>query len=357
MDYLLLVINPGSTSTKVALFNNDKLIQEQSLKHDADQLKPYKTVIDQKDMRKAMVINFLTEHRYTLENIDVFVGRGGMLKPLKNSGTYLVTKQMVNDLSIGLHGYHASNLGAIIAYELAESLNRPSYIVNPVSIDEMEDIARVSGLNGIQRTSIFHALNHKAIGKRHAKAIGKDYDDLNLIIAHLGGGISVAFHKKGRVVDVNNALGGDGPFSPERAGTTPTYPLVELCYSGQFTMEEVKKKLAGQGGLISYIGTANGLEIKRRIEAGDKEAEFYMQAMAYQVAKQIGAMVYITGGKVDGILLTGGLAYNSWFVDQIKAYMGPTYPVTLYPGEDEMRALAEGTLRVLNKQEKLQVYN
>jgi butyrate kinase len=356
MDYLLLVINPGSTSTKVALFNNDKLIQEQVLKHDIDQLKHYKNIIEQKDFRKQMVLDFLEEHRYKLEHIDVFVGRGGMLKPLKNSGTYLVTKQMVEDLSAGTRGYHASNLGAIIAYELAEGLNRPSYIVNPVSIDEMDDIARVSGIAEIERTSIFHALNHKAIGKRHAKQIGRDYDELNLIIAHLGGGISVGFHKKGRVVDVNNALGGDGPFSPERAGTTPTYPLVDLCFSGKYTIDQIKMKLAGQGGLISYLGTSNGIEIKRRIENGDKEAEFYMQAMAYQVAKQIGAMYFIASGKVDGILLTGGLAYNPMFVDMIKAYVVPISPISVYPGEDEMRALAEGTLRVLTKQEKLQVY-
>lgn len=356
MDYLLLVINPGSTSTKVALFNNDKLIQEQVLKHDADQLRHFHSIIDQKDFRKQMVIDFLEEHRYKLEHIDVFVGRGGMLKTLKNSGTYLVTKQMVEDLTVGTRGFHASNLGAIIAYELAENLNRPSYIVNPVSIDEMEDVARISGFNGIERTSIFHALNHKAIGKRHAKTVGRDYEDLNLIIAHLGGGISVAWHKKGRVVDVNNALGGDGPFSPERAGTTPTYPLVDLCFSGNYTIDQIKKKLAGQGGLVSYLGTSNGIEIKRRIENGDKEAEFYMQAMAYQVAKQIGAMYFIASGKIDAIILTGGLAYNSGFVDMIKAYVNPISPITVYPGEDEMRALAEGTLRVLTKQEKLQVY-
>lgn len=356
MDYLILVINPGSTSTKVALFNNDKLIQEQVLKHDVDVLKNYSNVIEQKNFRKQMVVDFLTEHRYKLEHIDVFVGRGGMLKPLKNSGTYLVTKQMVEDLTLGRNGFHASNLGAIISYELAESLNRPSYIVNPVSIDEMEDLARVSGLSGIDRTSVFHALNHKAIAKRHAKFMGRDYEDMTLIVAHLGGGISVGLHKKGRVVDVNNALGGDGPFSPERAGTTPTYPLVDMCFSGKYSIEEVKRKLAGQGGLISYLGTSNGIEIKRRIESGDKVAEFYLQAMAYQVAKQIGAMYFIAAGKVDGILLTGGLAYNTIFVDMIKNYVNPIQSIHVYPGEDEMRALAEGTLRVLTKQEKLQVY-
>ncbi len=356
MDYLILVINPGSTSTKVAIFNNDKLLQEQVLKHDVDDLKHYPTVIDQKDFRKQMILDFLEEHRYKLEHIDVFVGRGGMLKPLKNSGTFLVTKQMVDDLTIGKYGFHASNLGAIIAYELSESLNRAAYIVNPVSIDEMDDLARVSGLNLIERTSVFHALNQKAVAKRHAKAINRDYDDLTMIVCHLGGGISVGLHKKGRVIDVNNALGGDGPFSPERAGTTPTYPLIDLCFSGKYTKDEIKKLIAGRGGLVSYLGTSNGLEIKRRIEEGDKQAEFYLQAMAYQVAKQIGAMYFVAQSRIDAILLTGGLAYNQMFVEMIKSYVSPIYQVTVYPGEDEMRALAEGTLRVLKKQEKLQVY-
>ncbi len=356
MDYLILVINPGSTSTKVAIFINDKLIQEHVLKHDAEALKQFPTVTHQKDFRKQIILDFLAEHRYSPENIDVFVGRGGMLKPLKNSGTYLVTKQMVDDLTVGRYGFHASNLGAMIAYELAEPLNRPAYIVNPVSIDEMEDIARVSGVNGIERSSIFHALNHKAIGKRHARVIGRDYEDLSMIVCHLGGGISVGWHNHGRVVDVNNAFGGTGPFSPERAGTVPTYPLVDVCFSGKASVSEVKRMLAGQGGLVSYLGTSNALEIKRRIDNGDESAKFYFEAMAYQVVKEIGSLYFVAGGKIDAILLTGGLAYNQIFIDMIKARINPIFPITVYPGEDEMRALAEGTLRVLTKQEKLQVY-
>jgi len=356
MDYLILVINPGSTSTKVAIFINDKLIQEHVLKHDAEVLKQFPTVTHQKDFRKQIILDFLAEHRYAPENIDVFVGRGGLLKPLKNSGTYLVTKQMVDDLSAGRYGYHASNLGAMIAYELAEPLNRPAYIVNPVCIDEMEDIARVSGVAGIERVSVFHALNHKAIAKRHARVIGRDYEDLSLIVCHLGGGISVGWHDHGRVIDVNNALGGTGPFSPERAGTVSTYPLVDLCFSGKYSISDIKKMLAGQGGLVSYLGTSNGLEIKKRIDNGDEQAKFFLEAMAYQVVKEIGSLYFVAGGKIDAILLTGGLAYNPMFVDMIKTRVAPIFPVTVYPGEDEMRALAEGTLRVLTKQEKLQVY-
>lgn len=356
MDYLILVINPGSTSTKVAIFNNDKLIQEQTLKHDVDIIGAFPSIIAQKDFRKQIIVDFLTEHHYSVTDIDVFVGRGGMLKPIKNGGTFLVSPEMVEELRVAKYGQHASNLGAILAYEMAKPLNRPSYIVNPVCVDELEDIARVSGLKGIQRTSVFHALNHKAIAKRYAKTVDKDYESLNLIIAHLGGGFSVALHRKGRVVDVNNALGGTGPFSPERTGTVPTYPLVELCFSGKYTLDQVKKMLCGQGGIVSYLGTSNGLEIKKRIENGDTEARFYLQAMAYNVAKEIGSLYFINKGEIDAIILTGGLAYSSLFVDMIKEYVNPIKPLIVFAGEDEMRALAEGTLRVLNKQEKLQPY-
>ncbi len=356
MDYLQLVINPGSTSTKVAIFLNDKLLQEQVLKHDVEELKLFPTIIDQTDFRKQIIIDFLHEHRYTVENIDIFVGRGGILKPLKHSGTYLVTENMLEDLRTCKYGAHASNLGAILAYELAKPLNRSAYIVDPVCVDEFDDISRISGLKGIDRTSVFHVLNQKAIARRHAKAIGKPYDSLSLIICHLGGGISVGYHHKGRVVDVNNALGGDGPFSPERTGTLPTYPLVDLCFSGKYTKEQVKKMLVGHGGLVSYLGSANGIEIDKKIKSGDKEAEFYFKAMAYNVVKEIGGLYFVAGGKVDGILITGGLAYNDTFINFLKDYINPIHPITVYPGEDEMRALAEGAIRVLRQEEKLQAY-
>jgi len=356
MDYLLLIINPGSTSTKVAIFINDKLIQESVLKHDVNILSTFPTINDQLEFRKQIIIEFLEEHRYKIEDIDVFVGRGGMLKALKQGGTYLVTDEMLDDLRTCKYGAHASNLGALIAHEFASPLHRSAYIVNPVSVDEIEDIARVSGLNGIDRTSVFHVLNQKAIAKRHAKFLGKPYDELNLIVCHLGGGISVGLHKKGKVIDVNNALGGDGPFSPERAGQLPTFPLVELCYSGKYTKTEVKKLLVGQGGLVSYLGTSNGLEIEKRIKSGDTEAEFYFKAMAYNVVKEIGSLYFIAQGKVDGIVITGGLAYNHRFIEYLESYIEPIQPIIVYPGEDEMRALAEGTLSVLSKQEKLQVY-
>jgi len=356
MDYLQLVINPGSTSTKVAIFINDKLIQESNLKHDVHELKKFPTIIDQLNFRKQIITNFLTECRYAPENIDVFVGRGGMLKPLKHGGAYLITEEMLSDLKTCKYGSHASNLGALIASDFAKPLNKPAYIVDPVCVDEIDDLARVSGLKGIERTSVFHVLNQRAIARKHAKFLGKEYSDLNLIVCHLGGGISVGLHKKGKVVDVNNALGGDGPFSSERAGTLPSFPLVDICFSGIYSKEQVKKMLVGNGGLVSYLGTSNGLEIDKRIKAGDEEAEFYFKAMAYRVVKEIGSLYFVASGKIDGVVITGGLANNQIFINYLKDYIHPIIPISIYPGEDEMRALAEGTLRVLQNQDITQVY-
>jgi butyrate kinase len=235
-------------------------------------------------------------------------------------------------------------------------VNRPAYIVAPVVIDEFEDISRVSGQKLIERRSIFHALNQKATAKRHARSMHKEYEDMNLIVCHLGGGISVGLHKKGRVIDVNNALGGDGPFSPERTGTIPTYPLVDICFSGDYTKEEVKKLLVGGGGLVSYLGTNDGREVERRIAEGDEEAQFYYEAMGYNIVKEIGAMYFACKGQIDAVLLTGGMAYSKYLIDYLRGYLDKIVSVYVYPGEDEMRALAEGTLRVLRKEEKLQAY-
>lgn len=356
MDFLQLVINPGSTSTKVALYLNDKLIQESTLRHDVKDLEKYETIIDQLDFRKQVILEFLKDHKYTLNQIDVFVGRGGMLKPLKNGGTYRVTEPMLADLRACKYGSHASNLGALLADSFAKTFNRPAFIVDPVVVDEFEDIARVSGQKLIERKSIFHALNQKATARRHAHIMKKNYEDMNLVVCHLGGGISVGLHKKGRVIDVNNALGGDGPFSPERTGTIPTYPLVDLCFSGEYTKKEIKKLLVGQGGLVSYLGTNDGREVEKRINNGDLEAQFYYEAMGYNVVKEIGAMCFAMRSEVDGVLLTGGMAYSKYLVNYITSYLERFVKVYVYPGEDEMRALAEGALRVLNKEELSQAY-
>lgn len=356
MDYLILAINPGSTSTKVAIYYNNKLVKESTLRHNVDELDRFGGIIEQYDFRRQVILDFLNDHDYQLKDIDVFVGRGGMMKQLKNGGTYLVTKEMLRDLKSGEFGYHASNLGAILADGFASEFNRPAYIVNPVCIDEFEDIARISGQKLIQRRSLFHALNQKAIAMQYAKDIHRDYHDLNLIVCHLGGGISVGYHKLGRVVDCNNALGGDGPFSPERTGTIPTYPLVDLCFSGEYTKAEIKKLLVGNGGLVSYLGTNDAREVEARIEAGDGDAKLHYDAMAYNVVKEIGALYFAAKGQVDGILITGGIAYSKYFINYLKEHIDPVLPIHVYPGEDEMRALAEGAMRVLLKEEKSQVY-
>jgi butyrate kinase len=263
---------------------------------------------------------------------------------------------MLQDLREGFAGQHASNLGGIIAYEIATALNIPSYIVDPVVVDEMEPIARISGLSKIERVSIFHALNQKAVARRVAKELGKKYEDMNLIVTHMGGGITVGAHKKGRVIDVNNGLHGEGPFSPERAGTVPIGDLVSLCFSGQYYREEITKMLVGQGGLVGYLGTNDAVKVEKMIEAGDEKAKLVYSAMAYQVAKEIGAASAVLNGKVDAIIITGGLAYGKGFVKEISDRISWIADVIVQPGEDELQALAEGALRVLRGEENEKVY-
>lgn len=356
MNYIQLIINPGSTSTKVAIYHNDQLLIEQSLRHEPEELKKYPHIINQLEIRKALILAFLKDNHHSLDDFDVFVGRGGILKPIKESGTYEVNDQMVDELRHALHGEHASNLGAIIAYEFAKPRDKKAFIVDPVCVDEMTDIARISGLKGIERQSTFHALNQKAVAREHAKMMGKPYHDLNLIVCHLGGGISVGLHKKGKVVDVNNALGGDGPFSPERTGTIPTYPLINLCFSGKYSLLEVKKMLVGRGGLVSYLGTSNAIEIDKRIADGDKKAELYFRAMAYRVIKEIGSLYFVMSGHIDDILITGGLAYNKRFIGYLMEALAPIKTPVVYPGEHEMKALALGSLRVLRNEEMAHIY-
>jgi len=355
MDYLILVINPGSTSTKVALFKNEVPLYEKTLRHDIHELKHFHTIIDQIEFRKDVILDFLKDKGYSLDKIDVFVGRGGMMKPL-SGGTYQVSKSMVDDLSSLKFGAHASALGSIIAYEFSQKFNKLAFTVNPVVVDEFEDIARISGHRLFERKSIFHALNQKAIAIKFANEIGKNYEDINVIVVHLGGGISVGLHKKGCVVDVNNALGGDGPFSPERTGTIPSYPLVDLCFSGQYTKEEIKKLLVGKGGIASYLNTNDARIVEERVLNGDKEAKLIFDAMAYTVIKEIGAMYFVAKGDIDGILLTGGIAYSKYFTDYIKEYIDPISLVKVFPGEDEMQALAEGAMRVITGKEQAKKY-
>ena len=353
--FRLLVINPGSTSTKIAVFDNEKPVFEETIRHSTEELAPYATVADQFEFRKNMILDTLNAKGINITKLSAVIGRGGLLKPIQ-SGIYEVNDAMLKDLREAKRGQHASNLGGILAYEIASPLHIPAYIVDPVVVDELDDIARITGMPELERISIFHALNQKAVARRAAKDLGKAYEELNLIVAHLGGGISVGAHKKGRVVEVNNALDGEGPMSPERAGTLPVGGLIKLCYSGKYTIDEMKKKIVGKGGLVAHLGTNDGREVVRRIEAGDKHAELVYRAMAYQVAKEIGACAAALEGKVDAICLTGGLAYDKLLTGWIKESVEFISQVLVYPGEDEMIALAEGGLRVLRKEEEPKVY-
>lgn len=354
-NYRILVINPGSTSTKIGVFDNDISILEKTIRHDADAVKHFENIIEQYDFRKNMILETLDSEGINISKLSAVCGRGGLLRPIEG-GTYAVNQAMLEDLRAGFSGEHASNLGGIIANEIASGLNIPSFIVDPVVVDELDSIARISGFSLIERKSIFHALNQKAVARRVSKELGARYQDLNLIVTHMGGGITVGVHKKGRVIDVNNGLHGDGPFSPERAGTVPAGDLVALCYSGEYFREEIMKKLVGQGGLVGYLGTNDAIRVEKMIENGEEKAKLVYVAMAYQVAKEIGAASAVLSGKVDAIILTGGLAYGKGFVRQISDRVNWIADVIVHPGENELQALAEGALRVLKGEEEVKEY-
>lgn len=345
-ERLILAINPGSTSTKIAVFNNNKEIFLKNIKHSAEEIAPFKKITDQYEFRKKIIIDELNMAKIQIESIEIIVGRGGLVKPIP-AGVYEVNDKMLEDLK---HAKleHASNLGALIASNLAKSIpGAKAYIADPVVVDELEDLARISGHPLFERISIFHALNQKAIARLHCKSQNKKYSELNLIVAHLGGGISVGAHKKGMVVDVNQALDGDGPFSPERSGSLPVGSLVELCFSGKHTKEEIKKMITGKGGYVAYLETNDAHEVEKRAASGDKKAKLIQDALSYQVAKEIGAMSTVLKGLVDGILITGGIAYGKPVVDAITERVNHIGPVFVYPGEDEMAALAGNGLLVL----------
>ncbi|MDR5659826.1 butyrate kinase [Serpentinicella sp. ANB-PHB4] len=353
--YRTLAINPGSTSTKIAVFDNDKPLFEKVLRHSSEEIGKYSTIFDQYAFRKEVILKAIGEENIQLQSLSVVVGRGGLLKPIPG-GTYKVNDKMLEDLKTGVLGEHASNLGGVLAYEIASELKVPSFIVDPVVVDEMEDIARISGMPVIERKSIFHALNQKAIARKAAKDLGKPYEEVNLVVAHLGGGISVGAHKNGSVIDVNNALDGDGPFSPERTGGLPVGDLAKLCFSEKCTQAELKKKITGKGGLVAYLGTNDGREVGQMIEKGDKKAALVYKAMAYQIAKEIGSMAVVLKGKVDAVVLTGGIAYDTQFTEWIKEKVNFIAKFMVYAGEDEMIALTEGGLRVLRGEEEAKVY-
>lgn len=354
-EYRILIINPGSTSTKIGIFDNEFSVFEKTIRHEAKVINSFSNIIDQYEFRKNTILETLDKEGINISKLSAVCGRGGLLRPIEG-GTYAVNKTMLADLRSGFSGQHASNLGGIIAYEIASGLNIPSFIVDPVVVDELEPIARISGFSLIERKSIFHALNQKAVARRVAKELGRKYQELNLIVTHMGGGITVGVHKQGKVIDVNNGLHGDGPFSPERAGTVPAGDLIALCFSGEHYREEIMKRLVGQGGLVGYLGTNDAVEVEKRIEAGDEEAKMVYDAMAYQVAKEIGAASAVLSGKVDAIILTGGLAYGKGFVKSITDRINWIADTIVHPGENELQALAEGALRVLRGEEDVKFY-
>ena len=355
MSVKSLIINPGSTSTKIGVFEDETLLFEETLRHSTDEIARYATIVDQKDFRKDIITNLLKEKNFDIQSLNMVVGRGGMLKPIPG-GTYAVTDDLLEDLKIGKQGQHASNLGGILAREIGDSIGVPSFIVDPVVVDELCDIARYSGVPELPRTSVFHALNQKAVAKRYAKETGKAYDSLNLIVVHMGGGVSVGAHQNGKVVDVFNALDGDGAFSPERAGGAPSGALIKMCFSGKYTEKEVYKKFVGNGGFNAYVGSNDMRDVEKMVNNGDMKANEVRDAFIMQVTKDIGSMACVLKGKVDQIIVTGGIAYDKAVVAGLKEASEWIAPFTVYPGEDELLALVQGGLRVVNGEEQAKVY-
>ncbi|WP_432403677.1 butyrate kinase [Wukongibacter sp. M2B1] len=350
----VLAINPGSTSTKVAVFKNTENVLQKNLSHAPEELDKFKKISDQFEYRKNIILDWLKAEGYETSKLKAVVGRGGLLRPMP-SGTYKVTDMMIEDLKVGIQGEHASNLGGIIARSIADIEGIDSYIVDPVAVDEFEDVARISGMPDIERRSLLHALNIKAVTHNVAKEMGKKVNELNLVVAHLGGGISIVPLKKGKMIDANNA-NEMGPFSPERTGGLPVGDIVKMCFSGDYTYAEMKKKMRGKGGLVAYLGTNDAREVQKMIDNGNEDAKLIYNAMAYQIGKEIGAMAVALDGDIDAIVLTGGVAYSKILTDYVTDMVGFIAPVILQPGEDEMRALNEGVLRVISGEEQAKIY-
>ena len=355
MSYRLLIINPGSTSTKIGVYDGEHEVLVETLRHSAEEILSYKTIYDQKSFRKNVILDVLKNKKFDITTLDAVVGRGGMLKPMPG-GTYEVDESMIEDLKAGVQGQHASNLGGILSKEIADELGIKAFIVDPVVVDELQDIARISGMPELPRKSKFHALNQKAVAKRYGKETNKGYENLNLIVVHMGGGVSVGAHKNGRVIDVNNALDGDGPFSPERAGSVPVGDLIKMCYSGKYTESQVFSKIVGKGGYVAYLNTNDARDVLKLKQEGDKYGSLIYDAFIYQLSKEIGSMATVLMGKVDAIILTGGIAYGKKVCDDINSYVGWISPIVVYPGEDELLALAQGAIRVLSGEEKAKKY-
>ena len=351
----ILAINPGSTSTKISLFKDNKEVFTNNINHKIEELARFNKASDQDLYRMEIIVRILREKNVELNKIKAVVGRGGLLKPIEG-GTYTVNDEMVADLKKGILGDHPSNCGGLIAYAISKALGCESFIVDPVVVDELEPEARISGMPLIKRKSIFHALNQKAVAREIAAKLNKSYFDSNFIVAHLGGGITVGAHKKGRVIDVNNGLDGDGPFSPERSGSVPIGDLIKACFSGEYTLIEMKKLVKGHGGMVAYLGTHDLKIVEDQVAGGNQKAKLVYNAMAYQVSKEIGAMATVLKGEVDAIIFTGGVAKSKNFIQLMIDRVKFIAPVHIVEGEQEMLALTLGALRVLKKEEKSKLY-
>jgi len=354
---LILVINPGSTSTKMAVYEDEKPIVLRNIAHTQDELSRFDDVLDQQDYRKQLVLDELERVGVPLD-FNAVIGRGGLVKPIEG-GVYEINDRMLQDTysGIALHN-HACNLGCIIAHDIASQIpGCRSFIADPGVVDELNDYARISGSPLMGRICIWHALNQRAIARRFAQEIGKRYEDLDLIVCHMGGGISVAAHQHGRAVDANNALDGEGPFSPERAGSLPACDLIRLCFSGKYSEKQLLKRIAGKAGLNAHLGTTDGKEIERRIRDGDKHAKLILDAMIYHIAKNICALGAVFCGRIDAILLTGGLARSEYIILRLRERIAFLAPVYCFPGEDEMEALAMNALDVLRGKREAKEYD
>lgn len=354
-DYKILAINPGSTSTKIGYFINGKLEYSVTVSHDVEKLKSFTEIIDQFPYRKEKILHELSLANISLESVDAFVGRGGGTVSM-TCGTYKVNELMLEHTRIGISAKHPANLGSQLAYDFAMTYGGEAYIVNPPDVDEFDDVARVTGIANIYRESKLHALNQKEVGIRYAKSLGKKYNEMNLIICHLGGGISVTAHRKGKMVDSNDIVDGDGPMAPTRAGAIPALPLIKMCYSGKYTEKEMHQKITKNGGLVEHLGTADVQEIIERINNGDRFAKLIIDAMLYQIAKSIGSYHAVLKGKTDAIIFTGGIAKNSYIINEILEYVSSFAISVIMPGEFELEALAAGVLRVIDGEEEEKTY-
>ncbi|MBQ6401992.1 MAG: butyrate kinase [Firmicutes bacterium] len=354
MTYRVLTINPGSTSTKIAVFEDEREVLDQTLRHSAEELGRYESIAAQEDFRRQLVLDALAENGMTAGDLDAIGCRGGLIRPIP-SGTYRVNETMVEDCRRGVQGEHASNLGALIGYGMGKEAGVPVFIVDPPSVDELSDVARISGHPLIRRTCIFHALNQKAVARQFAKEAGRSYEEMNLVVCHMGGGITVGAHVGGRVVDTQNAVGGEGPFTPGRSGGLPAIDVIRLCFDGEHTREELEEYLTSRGGLIAYTGTSSMREIQKRAKE-EPEIRLLLDALLYQIAREIGAAAAAMKGKVDQIILTGGIANSEELMSELREQVEWIAPVTVYPGEEEMQSLAFGVLRVLRGEEEAKEY-